>query len=64
MKLVCFLLYVVFICSTFINSQRNAEEEAICQPFLTSSKTSPLIENLARNLTVDEEGEKQRNLIY
>eukprot|EP01031_Cornospumella_fuschlensis_P026093 gene26093-31510_t len=37
--------------------QRNAKEEAICAPFLTSHATSPLILNLVRNLTIDEEGE-------
>jgi hypothetical protein len=36
---------------------RNDREEAICQPFLTSRTTSPLIPNLQRNLTIDEDGE-------
>lgn len=39
-----------------INSQRNAEAESICQPFLTSSLTSPLSSN-KRNIRIDEEGE-------
>ena len=45
-------------------SARNEREEAICQPFLTSRKTSPLVENdpakplnLRRNLKVDEDGD-------
>lgn len=38
-------------------SQQNSQEEAICRPFLTSRMTSPLVPNLRRNLTIDEDGE-------
>lgn len=35
------------------------EEESICQPFLTSPRTSPLqpVHRAARNLSIDDEGE-------
>lgn len=45
-------------------SVRNEREEAICQPFLTNRRTSPLVENdptkpldLRRDLKVDEDGD-------
>eukprot|EP01032_Pedospumella_encystans_P023966 gene23966-27119_t len=37
--------------------KKNVKEEAICQPFLTSRATSPLIPTLRRNVTYDEDGE-------
>ena len=42
---------------------RNAAEEAICRPFLTSRSTSPLIRNLARDPRVDEDGEFSCELV-
>jgi hypothetical protein len=36
---------------------RNAEAESICQPFLTSPKTSPILSRLPRNFSFDEDGE-------
>ena len=50
-----FLVMLAFIPPSL--AQRNAEAEAICQPFLTSSTTSPLIVGLSRDLRVDEDGE-------
>lgn len=51
------LLILIAICFIEnINAARNSQEEAICQPFLTSKTTSPLIANLKRNLTIDEDG--------
>ena len=47
--------FALFLCVAV--AQRNADEEAICQPFLTSPKTSPLVAGIPRNLNVDEEGE-------
>jgi hypothetical protein len=46
-----------------ISAQRNAEEESICAPFLTSSSTSPLVRHLIRNITVDENAEFSCNLV-
>lgn len=53
------LLTVVVACTAIlvVAAERNSREEAICQPFLTSRATSPLIPNLKRNLTLDEDGE-------
>lgn len=42
---------------------RNAAEEAICRPFLTSKSTSPLVRNLARDFRVDEDGEFSCELV-
>lgn len=44
-------------------AQRNEKEEKICQPFLTSKYTSPLLPHLKRNLRVDEEGEFACDLV-
>lgn len=49
-----YLLFLFF--SRSIIAQRDAEAEAICQPFLTSPQTSPLASN-KRNIVLDEEGE-------
>lgn len=54
---ICSLLIVVWAFAPFSLAQRNAEAEAICQPFLTSPATSPLIVGLSRDLRVDEDGE-------
>ena len=52
------ILLLLFLINTLtIVCQRNEKEEAICQPFLTSKHTSPLISTIKRNLNVDEEGE-------
>lgn len=61
MKTLAFLLLVAVL--DLILCQRNAREEAICAPFLTSKATSPLIPNLARNLTVDDDGEFSCELV-
>mmetsp|Transcript_117651 Transcript_117651/g.230847 ORF Transcript_117651/g.230847 Transcript_117651/m.230847 type:complete len:663 (-) Transcript_117651:46-2034(-) len=52
--LLCLVL-ALFLSECF--AKRNGREEAICQPFLTSKQTSPLVPTLQRNLTVDEDGE-------
>ena len=44
-------------------STRNAAEEAICRPFLTSKTTTPLIRTLPRNFRVDEDGEFSCELV-
>lgn len=56
MKVIIALIVLICIINVAL-CQRNAQEEAICAPFLTSQATSPLIPNLIRNLTVDEDGE-------
>ena len=53
------IIYLPYLCE----SQRNEREEKICQPFLTSKYTSPLIANLTRNLRTDEEGEFSCELV-
>lgn len=52
-------LFLACLLYSFIGilAQRNAKEEAICAPFLTSAKSSPLISHLERNLTIDEDAE-------
>ena len=49
------LLLVVLVCLVFelllVVSERNVKEEDICNPFLTSPKTSPLIANLKVTIT-------------
>lgn len=57
----CFLAFFSW-CET-VQAARNAEEEAICAPFLTSKATSPLIGGLKRNLKVDEDGEFSCELV-
>lgn len=58
LRLKFFILTVLCIFITsYSESTRNAAEEAICQPFLTSYATSPLNARVQRNLTVDEDGE-------
>lgn len=42
---------------------RNGKEEAICAPFLTSPKSSPLIPDLKRNLKYDEDAEFSCELV-
>ena len=42
---------------------RNVAEEAICRPFLTSPKTSPLLKHVPRNFTKDEDGEFSCELV-
>jgi hypothetical protein len=37
-----------------VSAQRNAEAEGMCQPFLTSNFSSPLIPDIRRNLKIDE----------
>ena len=46
-----------------VPSTRNAAEEAICRPFLTSHKTSPLLNHVARDFRVDEDGEFSCELV-
>ena len=53
------LIFLPYLCE----SQRNEREEKICQPFLTSKYTSPLIANLTRNLRTDEDGEFSCELV-
>lgn len=38
-------------------AQRNAAAEEVCQSFLVSPSTSPLVRAIKRNLTIDEDGE-------
>lgn len=55
----------IFLFFLWINgcaSQRNAEAEGFCQPFLTSPKTSP-ISAANRNIRVDEDGEFNCELV-
>lgn len=56
-------LSVLLNCLPFSIGQRNSQEESICAPFLTSKSTSPLISNLKRNLTIDEDGEFSCELV-
>ena len=37
-----------------MSAQRNVEAEGMCQPFLTSNFSSPLIPDIRRNLKIDE----------
>jgi hypothetical protein len=55
------LIFAVVIATTY--SQRNEKEEKICQPFLTSKHSSPLLSELKRNLRIDEEGEFSCELV-
>lgn len=48
---------------SLVASQRNAKEEAICAPFLTSPSSSPLVEGLQRNLKYDEDAEFSCELV-
>lgn len=57
------ILGFAIIFPLLIRSQRNDKEEAICAPFLTSAKTSPLVEGLERNLKVDEDAEFSCELV-
>lgn len=53
------VLLVCCLCRNvaLVSGQRNAEAEGMCQPFLTSNVSSPLIPDLRRNLKIDEDGE-------
>ena len=51
------LVSIVLLNVVLTDCVRNQREEEICQPFLTSKETSPLLGNLVRNLTVDDDGE-------
>lgn len=57
MLYIILIVLILSLISKVTDSVRNHKEEAICQPFLTSQKTSPLKNNLNRNLDEDEEGE-------
>jgi hypothetical protein len=54
----CIYVYVsvcVLLCvSEGVSAQRNVEAEGMCQPFLTSNFSSPLIPDIRRNLKIDE----------
>jgi hypothetical protein len=58
-----FLFAGIFSCWTTILAQRNAEEENICAPFLTSRNSSPLLKNLRRNISYDENAEFSCQLV-
>jgi hypothetical protein len=60
MRLILFIFWLTLVS---ILAQRNAEEEAICAPFLTSPSTSPLVRHLVRNITVDENAEFSCSLV-
>ena len=51
------LTILLALSTSAVLAKKNAQEEAICQPFLTSRATSPLMPNLNRNITYDEDGE-------
>jgi len=54
------LFVFLILCSCFsrdVLGQRNAQAEGMCQPFLTSNFSSPLIPDIRRNLQIDEDGE-------
>lgn len=54
------LVIGVIVCtslSLLVVAQRNHEAESMCQPFLTSNFSSPLIPGIQRNLKIDEDGE-------
>ena len=58
------LVPILLLCLlTPCSSQRNEKEEKICQPFLTSKFSSPLLEGIKRNLRTDEEGEFSCELV-
>jgi hypothetical protein len=58
------LVVVLIVCCIIVcHGQRNAEEEAICAPFLTSPNSSPLVEGLQRNLKYDEDAEFSCELV-
>jgi len=60
----CFrsLLLLLSLCA-LVYSVRNLEEEAICQPFLTSDKTSPFNSRLTRDLAADEHADFSCQLV-
>ena len=60
------LLATSILLSTVIIAQRNAAEEAICQKFLTSKSSSPLIPTAvgANHTAIDGGGVLKRNLRY
>ena len=61
-----FLLSIILLWLCLLtpcSCQRNEKEEKICQPFLTSKYSSPLIEGIKRNLRTDEEGEFSCELV-
>jgi hypothetical protein len=58
------LLIFIFSCfSELTYGQRNAAEEAICSKFLTSPKSSPLVQGLPRDLKYDEDAEFSCELV-
>jgi hypothetical protein len=57
------IIFILSLISSTTYSVRNHKEEAICQPFLTSQRTSPLKKNINRNLDKDEEGEFSCELV-
>lgn len=59
------LTIFIFICSNLSEcfGQRNAAEEAICAKFLTSPKSSPLVQGLQRDLKYDEDAEFSCELV-
>jgi len=67
--LLCFLFLVGLACAlgdepaAKAAPTRNAAEEAICRPFLTSPKTSPLIRHTPRDFRKDEDGEFSCELV-
>ena len=59
MRALLFSCVLLLLWSKWLAAERNEDEEAICQPFLTSRESSPLmsIEDLPRDLRRDEDGE-------
>ena len=60
----CQVLPYILVCAArFVVSERNAEAEALCQPFLVSPQTTPLNGALKRNLVLDEDREFNCELV-
>jgi hypothetical protein len=55
-------LGLALLCVSSCAGQRNAEAEALCQPFLTSTQTSPILAS-KRNIRIDEDGEFHCELV-
>jgi hypothetical protein len=57
------LSYFIACVTWSVFSERNAEAEALCQPFLVSPQTTPLNGALKRNLVLDEDREFNCELV-
>ena len=57
------ILSVLLSIISLVYGSRNENSESICRPFLVSQETAPLNPHNTRNLTIDEDGEYECELV-